>query len=776
MSWVTAVRTSVQASILVSSILFQTTAFSQQPKPPTKPKSGPTNPPTKPPVEKPPVTKPPVTKPAPTTPPAKPPIQPTKPSRDMNSARELARTVVVETVAIKSGDSTYKERLNTWTSEAKRCNLTLASVPACITPSYNLVDQASFSLNENFLFVSIYSPKNGSGFFNQLILVRKDLSNKEAIRVRLMITQKKYSPDTLREWLDNGEYTSQVEVVAAQDSISASLKRLSQAQDIALIYHALIHLTGVSKWMELKATVADALAKQLSFIVGPRTQGNYKLATIRLIEKHFSDSKEMIATLGRALLASDNPEWSEYGALLLIQSGVVNDQVRAKLWTGLKSTDAARRLSAVRALSTLKLNKREENMVLEMLADSSTEVREAVTAVIEKFNLDNSNLISIQGMLRDQNEDTRLPAMKLVARISSAEATAILIEGLVDDSAQVRMVSKLALQSRKISQREVPALQRQLYMPNPIFRLNALDLLVQIQTQEIRLILIPLMFDEAPEVRDLARKTIQSRGLREADLELVRPFLNNSNASFRQYALQLIFKLNVSGLRSLVLPMMFDESFDVREEARKYFKTKGFQENDISMLEPYLSNANPAYRLFAMSCIGLIAGAESQKILIPLMFDDVALVRDEARKIVTQRTLSNQDLDALKLFLEDGNPNNRAFALKNVARIDSDEATLILIEHMTDEGYDVRTQASGALVGRTLKANHFEKLSQVLNSKAKTHRLLAIQTLVQIANKEIETLLIERLIEENEADVQSELRKAIKTVREKMKIKKVGNT
>lgn len=759
MSWVRAIRTSVQASILVSSILFHAPAFSQQPKPPTKPKPGPTNPPTKPPVK----------------PPVNPPAQPAKPARDMNSARELARTVVVETVAIKSGESSLKERLNNWIAEAKRCNLTLASVPACITPSYNLVDQASFSLNENFLFVSIYSPKNGSGFFNQLILVRKDLSNKEAVRVRLMITQKKYSPDTLREWLDNGEYTSQVEVVAAQDAISASLKRMSQSQDIALIYHALIHLTGVSRWTELKSTVAEALAKQLSFIVGPRTQGNYKLATIRLIEKHFSDSKDMIATLGRALLSSDNPEWSEYGALLLIQSGIVNDQVRAKLWTGLKSTDAGRRLSAVRALATLKLNKREENMVLEMLADSSTEVREAVGSVIEKFSLDNSNLISIQGMLRDQNEDTRLSAMKLVARITSAEATAILIEGLVDDAAQVRMVSRTALQNRKMTQRDVPALQRQLYMPNPIFRLNALELLVQVQTQEIRLILVPLMFDEAPEVRELARKTIQSRGLRESDLDMVRPFLNNSNASFRQYALQLIFKLNVSGLRSLVLPMMFDESFEVREEARKYFKAKGFQESDISMLEAYLSNANPAYRLFAMTSIGLIAGPESQKILIPLMFDDVALVRDEARKIMTQRSLSNKDLEALKLFLEDGNPNSRAFALKNVARINSDEATLILIENMTDEGFDVRTQASSALVGRSLKSNHFEKLNQVLNSKAKSHRLLAIQTLVQISTKEIETLLIERLIEENEADVQLELRKAIKSVREKMKIKKQGN-
>lgn len=626
-----------------------------------------------------------------TTQPRKPqqPLRPSTPTptRDMAAARKLAQFVVLDSTKILTAHAETQKDLRVWTDDASKCLLSYQNGPMCLSPSYSMADQTSFSASSSHVFIVVHSNSKGR-FFHMVMNVSKDLNSAQPIRVRLFVSSKMTSAQTIRSQIENGEFKIEFEGFSAGRLARSALDRVSKTQDPAIFFHAARALMQMDADADAKASakaqVEKALRNSLRALFSS-ANATYREALLRMVRNDFPNAKDLIVSLGEQLLSASDEESRALGVLLLTEAGVRSEKVKGTLLGFLKGSNASRRKLAIEALALYPLTSREISMLLQFVLESPAELTDGLVSAAERWTIDDSVLISVRALARNENDSLRQLGVRLLVKLKSSEAQTLLVEALVDEASNLRSLAFRELKQRRLTDADYQSLSRQLSMGQAEVRRNALELLQVFRTERVRRATLQMIFDESEAVRSFARSLVTKERVKASELEIITPFLNSLKTEFRKTALEMHSAFSGDAITALIVPMMFDEAFEVRELARKLISQRTLGGESLRLLEPYLLSPNPAYRQFALTTVGSVRGVQASRLLIPLIFDDSSSVREKAREMVTQRSLADTDMVLLQSYLVDSEADNRIVAVQLVARVGKKTAESALIERLIEE-------------------------------------------------------------------------------------------
>lgn len=605
------------------------------------------------------------------------------PQRDMAGARTLARFVLLESSKIYSSDVKTQNDLKAWAADAQRCLISYQTGPQCLSPSYTLVDQTSFTGNTGHFFIVVHSNPAGR-IFHTVISVSKDLKAAQPIRVRAFVSSNKTSAQMIRKQLDESSFNMELEGFSTGKIQSLLADRIAKTQDAGVFFHGAKALMAMDSSAEMKAQIEKLLRSSVKPLFRAANK-TYREALLRMIQSDFPASRDILVSLAEELLAASDEETRALGVVLMSQAGVRSDKLKETLLGFLRGSNPARKQLALEALMDYPLNSRDQQALLQVMIETPNLITEDVLRSSEKWTVDASMILSIRSMIRDDQLKLRELGVRLLVKVKSSEAQALLVEALADDSDSVRMVAFREMKLRRVTDADFPALSRQLFLSNPAVRRNALELVQGLRGERVRGFTIQLMFDESTEVRELARQLISKDRIRESELDEIRPFLNSSKTDFRRFAVEIFAAFSSDSITAILVPMMFDENFEVRELSRATVAKRALGTESLKLLEPYMTSPNPSYRQFALTTVGGVRGVEASRLLIPLMFDDASTVREKAREMVTSRSMADTDMTLLQTYLVDSEADVRVVGVQVIAKIGKRSVEAILIERLIEE-------------------------------------------------------------------------------------------
>lgn len=129
-------------------------------------------------------------------------------------------------------------------------------------------------------------------------------------------------------------------------------------------------------------------------------------------------------------------------------------------------------------------------------------------------------------------------------------------------------------------------------------------------------------------------------------------------------------------------------------------------------------------------------------------------VRKEANSQLSHQILSNQNLTTLQKITSDPNWQIRQLGIQQVTKIQTDEATSLLIHLLEEPDEDVRNSLEKALKNRTLNHNHIKELGRRLYQFSQYQsRLIIAKLLGTNSSSQARNILRNRLQTETDNDV-----------------------
>ncbi len=275
----------------------------------------------------------------------------------------------------------------------------------------------------------------------------------------------------------------------------------------------------------------------------------------------------------------------------------------------------------------------------------------------------------------------------------------------------------------------------------------ALDYL-QISDDKMKTLTEGLLASGSDWAKDVSAAHLLNQEPARAELKpKVLAALRNSRWQTRRDAIEGLVKSgNLSNEeKNKILEAMNDSVEPVREAAEIAGNSLDLDESNLEMLKSLSQSSIWTTRKGISSMLNRIPSLAASQILIGMMSDSVEPVREEVFSLLTNRNLNKEEIPLLATQSDSANWTTRLASVKLLSRINEDEATLVLINHMSDSVEPVRTEIVDRLSSRSLNAQFLQPLKTQLESTVWTVRRDAAKLISKIDDPEAVTLLIQHM-------------------------------
>ncbi len=243
------------------------------------------------------------------------------------------------------------------------------------------------------------------------------------------------------------------------------------------------------------------------------------------------------------------------------------------------------------------------HLLLNSLADYSSEVRTAAAKALERFKLNNRALDSLKTLLTGFDSDTRLKAVKLAATITTSEALALLIPLLDDGNEQIRTTLASLLPSFKFTNKEIPLLKKVLIEGGWEARENAVFFLSKIGSLEAAEAIIPSLADRTA-ICQAAFVALNSLPSGPTLVPALAAVSKTASAEGRKNTAKILARIKVQSATEVLFQLVFDYVSEVQEVALSAISGHPFTVQQVNILLTMLEEMSSTRREKAARMLG----------------------------------------------------------------------------------------------------------------------------------------------------------------------------
>ena len=570
--------------------------------------------------------------PAPTHAPTPAPI-PSSPSseRDARQIMQLVRYLMVnESKVIESGDYS-PELLAQLSSEMHSCGLSFAG-PLCLDSSFGtqeLFDEPSFiETSDTFIFISLISTENQKAKFALAGEAEKNTKQAVVRAISILAAKKNVTnPEVIKNDYLLGRAIKIMEISTPENTLEFAASEIQGSPDFRKLYHFVQYIVNVDKQKKYLQSALDALRNQYQKITQSRSVA-YQMALLNLLRASFSNERDFLITVSDELINSEDRDVSELSAITLAERDIKSGLVKSKVTGALKNPKWEMRQLAVYALDCVKETGQDKNLLIAMLLDSDSDVRAAAVTVVNRMSLDNDNLPVLEQFVRNSKWSVRLDGINLAGRINTPEATALILNGLVDSDSDVRAATVALVNRRQLEERELPILAQ----------------LANSSVTEGRILIAQYLGNiKAPgSITTLARLT------------------RDSQWTVRQAAVFALGKNPSKDAMIAIILSLGDSDIDVRKAAIGQIDPRPLSDYEVPAFDKLASSSVLEGRLLSAQYLGKIPTPKSIVTLTRLSADKEWTVRQEAVNALGKNPSSDASIAIIGRLADSDNDVNKA--------------------------------------------------------------------------------------------------------------------
>jgi HEAT repeat protein len=510
------------------------------------------------------------------------------------------------------------------------CGMT-ASAPSCLDGEFIPTSQYPdyIELNNSQLLVSTFTNKNQSFKFIAALEFAPVNNGQSQIssRVKVAIVDQSVSPQQIRKDFIDGKMYPAIQLVVADKAIEVMKRELAHHWDYKQVYHYSDLLLKKESSAGTKKFVQSILDQQYSSIVGSGVLA-YQRDLIELVRSNFAHSSLLIS-ISNSLINSNDERISRIAGVTLGQENQKSDRIKKVVREALGDSDWTLRQEAVRALTKIRDNADDENKILMMIDDSVSDVQDAAVSAAGGIKLGSQNMSTLLSLTESSSWVTRQHAVKLLGRIQTSSSDQKLIEQIADPVSDVADSALEQIKKRSLNESHLPTLGKQLESSSWVVRLNAVNLIAQIQDEKAGAALIPMLSDSVSDVSDTAQAQLQKRTIYDTYVPAFRGLLQNSSWVTRLMAAKQLGRLKSGESTSALISDLDDSVSDVADAINTLLKGRPFSEAHIAQFITHLGSSSWVTRQTAANLLGNTSSDKALNALIDRIGDEsVSDVKD----------------------------------------------------------------------------------------------------------------------------------------------------
>ncbi len=375
-----------------------------------------------------------------------------------------------------------------------------------------------------------------------------------------------------------------------------------------------------------------------------------------------------------------------------------NEEILQMIVTYLDSPNGILRHEALYAL-----NERNIPFVKEALCDFLREEEDSslvATAVMIIGNYKSAEFIPLLKAFLDYNDDrVRANAAEALGYIDAPEVNPILKELVSDSNNRVRANAIKALWKKGIRY-GLTNLAEELRSPNTRKRASAAYILGEIKEERSLDLLVGLLRDVSPTVRNRAILSIEKIGSPRVITQLIEVFIQEEEPAIRETIIAVSIKLSVElTLARLTERYMIDENSRNRAMIIRCVGLAGNPQT-LPLLARALRDSDARVRANAVEAIGTLNDSQAIDLLLPLLEDPNNRVRSNAATALWKLGGTGA-IVILKQMIQSSHKQMRSSAAWALGEIGALQFNDVLQDLTTDTDPDVRRCALKALAKLT---------------------------------------------------------------------------
>lgn len=571
-----------------------------------------------------------------------------------------------------------------------------------------------------------------------------------------------FKKDSLKQ-IGKGQVNAQV---TAEDLIA----KIKQAENTKMIYHLAVAALARDDKKENRSNLILEL-KNVQSNLSELKNATYQVGFLQLLDSELKTySNDLMLELAKVYLQSDNQNVAQLAAILLAERNVKEEQVRNLVIAALKNGDYVYRYRGLGALNQIKNGANDEIIILSLLKDGVSSVREKAYYLGITYTLTDEHVPTLAAMVKFNDYATRHNAVSILGKSKLESAILANIAYLGDGVSSVRENAYNNLINKIIPDSAINPLGAYATHSDYASRHNAATILGLNKSSEATLKLIPFLKDGVSSVRENAYNQLVKREIDLAAVELLAKNNTDGDYATRHNSITILSRNFEPAATMALIPYLRDGISSVRENAynQLVIVKRVIDKAAAELLEKNNTFTDYATRHNSVTILGRNSEEVGTLALIPFLGDGVSSVRENTYNQLVKREITESAVGKLATYKNHHDYASRHNATTILGRSTGETASFALIPFLKDGVSSVRENAYNQLRPRNLTVNCLPYFAETLSFSDYATRHNSATLMAKIVSPQTIAMLEKQLANESVSSVRDALTLSINSIKTKL--------